>query len=221
MQLLMTHERWQLLPPRSIDWKMRSVSDAETSVRPSDQGRKELMIWHEELEGVTPEMLLWWFQHLEETMEWHEAIVPRYHVWHPIDHIHFSVERRAPDGSVGPGTKWHIVEALGSNLDFLLDESPDVVRLDTGGITLEGRALGQTLLRLEHTFTPTPLGTRYETRMRVGLSSAFLRPISRALLRRLFSDAKAEAWLKHNVEEVGNLPHFLPKLYGSEAAASG
>jgi hypothetical protein len=97
---------------------------------------------------------------------------------------------------------------------------PDVIRLDTGGITLEGRALGQTLLWLEHTFTSTPLGTRYETRMRVGLSSAFLRPISRPLLRRRFSDAKAESWLKHNIEEVGNLSHFLPKLYVNETVAT-
>jgi hypothetical protein len=184
-----------------------------------DDGRKELIIRHQELETVTPEMLLWWFHHLEETMEWHGAVVPRYHIWHPIDHIHFSVERRAPDGSVGPGAKWHIVEAFGGNLDFLLDERPNVVRLDTGGITLVGRALGQTLLRLEHSFTPTPLGTRYKTLMRVGLSSAFLRPISRVLLQRRFSDAKAEAWLKHNIEEVGNLSHFLPKLYANEAIA--
>jgi len=83
-----------------------------------DDGRKELLIRHEELENVTPEMLLWWFHHLEETMKWHGAIVPRYHVWHPIDHIQFSVERRAADGSVGPGAKWHIVEAFGGNLDF-------------------------------------------------------------------------------------------------------
>jgi hypothetical protein len=215
----MAHEHWKLLPPRPIDWEMRPVSSAETSVRTLDDGRKELMIRHKELEAVTPEMLLWWFHHLEETMEWHGAVVPRYHVWHPIDHIHFSVERRAPDGSVGPGAKWHIVEAFGGNLDFLLDERPNVIRLDTGGITLEGRALGQTLLRLEHTFTSTPLGTRYETLMRVGLSSAFLRPISRALLQRRFSDAKAEAWLKHNIEEVGNLSHFLPKLYVNEAVS--
>jgi hypothetical protein len=215
----MAHEHWKLLPPRPIDWEMRPVSSAETSVRTLDDGRKELMIRHKELEAVTPEMLLWWFHHLEETMEWHGAVVPRYHVWHPIDHIHFSVERRAPDGSVGPGAKWHIVEAFGGNLDFLLDERPNVIRLDTGGITLEGRALGQTLLRLEHTFTSTPLGTRYETLMRVGLSSAFLRPISRALLQRRFSDAKAEAWLKHNIEEVGNLSHFLPKLFVYEAVS--
>ena len=215
----MAHEQWKLLPPRPIDWEMRPVSSAETSVRTLDDGRKELIIRHQELETVTPEMLLWWFHHLEETMEWHGAVVPRYHVWHPIDHIHFSVERRAPDGSVGPGAKWHIVEAFGGNLDFLLDERPNVVRLDTGGITLVGRALGQTLLRLEHSFTPTPLGTRYKTLMRVGLSSAFLRPISRVLLQRRFSDAKAEAWLKHNIEEVGNLSHFLPKLYANEAIA--
>jgi hypothetical protein len=216
----MTRQRYQLLPPRPFDWEMRSVSSAEASVRTLEDGRKELLIRHEELEAVTPEMLLWWFHHLDETMEWHGAIVPRYHVWHPIDHIQFTVERRAADGSVGPGAKWHIVEAFGGNLDFLLDESPDVVRLDTGGITLEGRALGQTLLRLEHTFTPTLHGTRYETRMRLGLSSSLLRPISRALIRRRFSDAKAEAWLKHNVEEVGNLPHFLPQLYASKAVAT-
>jgi len=211
----MAPERWQLMPPRHIDWEMRPLSSAETSIRTLDAGRKELTIRHAELEGVTPEMLLWWFQHLEETMEWHGTMQSRYHVWHPIDHIHLSVERLSPDGSVGPGAKWHIVEALGGNLSFLLDEEPDVVRLDTGGITLQGRVLGQTLLRLEHTFTPTRSGARYETRMRVGLSAAFLSRVSRALLRRRFSDAKAEAWLKHNIEEVGNLPHFLPQLYES------
>jgi len=217
----MPHQQWQLLPPRRIDWAMRSLSSAETAVKTLDDGRLELTIRHAELEGVTPEMLVWWFRHLEETMDWHGAILPRYHVWHPIDHIQFAVVSRAQDGSVGPGARWHIVEALGADLNFLLDEVPEVVRLDTGGITLKGRALGQTLLRLQHDFSLSPGGTRYDTRMLLGLSSALLRPISRALLRQRFSEAKARAWLKHNIEEVGNLPYILPKLYASRPSCSG
>jgi len=29
---------------------------------------------------------------------------------------------------------------------------------------------------------------------------------------------KGEAWLKHSIEEIGTLEHFLPALYAREAA---
>jgi len=34
----------------------------------------------------------------------------------------------------------------------------------------------------------------------------------------LFPDDKARAWLRHNVEEVGNFEFFLPALYAEETA---
>ena len=52
--------------------------------------------------------------------------------------------------------------------------------------------------------------------MRIGARKGLvMKPLSRWIRRREFSAAKADAWLLHNVEEVGNLPHFLPELYAS------
>jgi len=33
----------------------------------------------------------------------------------------------------------------------------------------------------------------------------------------IFSDLMGPAWLRHNVEEVGNFERFLPELYAREA----
>jgi hypothetical protein len=38
--------------------------------------------------------------------------------------------------------------------------------------------------------------------------------------RRAFTEAMGRAWLKHNVEEVGNLEFFLPALYAAHAGRS-
>jgi len=97
---------------------MKNVDSARTERRLLPDGRLHLHIRHDVLRGVTPAMLVWWFRHLEGTIE----VGGRY-------------ARRLPDGSVGPGAKIHI----------------------------------------------------------------------------------REAWLRHNVEEVGNFEHFLPALYAREA----
>jgi len=204
----------RLLAPRQIDWTMRALDTARTSVGKLEDGRVELVIEHARLEGVTPAMLHWWFQTASEDMEWKGSIIPRYHVWHPVDHIQLEVVRRAADGTVGPGSRFHIVEAFGGDLANLVDRVVDVPRLDAGGITLEVRLLGRAIMRLAHTFTATEGGTGYHSRMLLGAESGLvMKPLSHAIRDRVLSDDKARAWLLHNVEEVGNLPHFLPSLY--------
>jgi hypothetical protein len=42
--------------------------------------------------------------------------------------------------------------------------------------------------------------------------------MNRFVRPRLFPDDKARAWLRHNVEEVGNFEFFLPELYAKEAS---
>jgi hypothetical protein len=41
------------------------------------------------------------------------------------------------------------------------------------------------------------------------------------LVRKHVLSTKLAAWYRHNVEEVGNLPHFLPELYAEHAGRSG
>ena len=109
----MASTKWKLLESRPFDWAMKSLESAETGMNTLADGRLELTIRHDIIKDVTPAMLGWWFRNIDATMEYRGKIYPRYLVWHPIDHIHFKVARRAPDGTAGPGARFHLVEALG------------------------------------------------------------------------------------------------------------
>lgn len=215
----MAKTQWKPLPPRPFDWAMKPLDSAETGVTTLDDGRLELRIRHDVVKGVTPAMLGWWFRNIEGTIEHKGRTYPRYLVWHPVDHIHYAVARRAPDGTAGPGARFHMVEAFGGDPAYLIEGLADVPKNDESGITLSVRKFGTEVLRLEHTFTAVRGGTLYQSTMRVGTTAAPARfLLNRWVLPRLFSEATGRAWLKHNVEEVGNLEVFLPELYDKHAA---
>ena len=217
----MASTKWKLLTPRPFDWSMKPLDSAETGVKTLNDGLLELTIRHAILKGVTPAMLGWWFQNIEGTMEHLGQTYPRYLVWHPIDHIHYEVVRRAPDGTAGPGARFHIVEAFGANLDYLVDSVADVPKNDDTGLILSVRKFGMEVMRLEHRFTAAPGGTQYESKMHVGTRAVPARFVVNPLIRRrVFTGAMGRAWLKHNVEEVGNLEFFLPALYAAHAGRS-
>jgi len=200
--MTMTTTKWKLLTPRPFNWTMKPLDSAETGVKTLDDGRLELSIRHDILKGVTPAMLDWWFRNIEGTMEHMGQTYPRYLVWHPIDHIHYEIARRAPDGTAGPGAQFHIVEALGANLDYLVDSVADVLKADDTGHILSVRHSGMEVIHIEHTYTPVPEGTLFQSRTHV--------------VRKVVPEAMGRAWLKHSVEEIGNLEYFLPALYASQ-----
>jgi hypothetical protein len=212
--LMMASMKWKLLPPRPFNGAMKPLDSAETGVKTLGDGRLELTIRHAILKGVTPAMLGWWFRNIEGTMEHMGQTYPRFQIWHPIDHIHYAVARWAPDGTAGPEARFHIVEAFGANLDYLVDSVADVPKNDDTGLTLSVRKFGMEVMRLEHTFTSVFEGTLYESRMHVGMKAVPVRFVVNPLIRRrVFTEAMGRAWVKHNVEEVGNLEYFLPALY--------
>ena len=104
----------------------------------SSIGRRRVTIDHRVLADVTPAMLLDWFSHIGETMSYGGEIIDRYLAWHPIDHIHFAVASRSADGSVGVGSTFHVVEALGADMKNLVDVLLHLVKLDESGATVSG-----------------------------------------------------------------------------------
>ena len=196
---------------------MKDLSSAETEFRTLDDGRLYLRIRHDLLRGVTPRMLVWWFSNLEGNIELDGRVWPRYQIWHPIDHISIRYARRRPDDSIGPGAQLHIREAFGGNLDYLVDIVSTIEKLDETGFVHGPLLLGAQMARLEYRFTPVHEGTLYENSVTVGPRLAAAQGLFNTVVRpRVFSDDKARAWLKHNVEEVGNLQYFLPGLYARE-----
>jgi hypothetical protein len=203
----------------AFNWKMKTMDSAVTEFNIDSHGVFHLHIDHDIIKGVTPEMLEWWFRNIGGTMEYNGKTYPRYLVWHPIDHIHWTLKKSGANGKVGVGSKFQIVEALNGNMNYLINTVDTVTKLDRSGIILSLRILGIEVFKLAHDFIAHPLGTKYVSNMTV-CSSHFLGRIliNKIIKRYIFTEAMGHAWLKHNIEEVGNFEFFLPELFSSETA---
>ncbi len=203
--------------PLPIPWQPKPLSSARSGLRVLPDGRLHCWIEHATVRGVTPEMLCWWFQHLEGEITHHGVRTQRYRVWHPLDHVQVHYHARCPDGSIGPGAVLHLTEMLGANPAYTGAVRSRIVRLDAGGFGHRPRVHGLPLAAMDYTFEAVPGGTRYVNSLTVGLPSAWARPLNALIRRFVFNRARGEAWLRHNVEEVGQFEHFLPQLYADEA----
>lgn len=202
--------------PLWVPWQLRPHSSAQSGIETLADGRKKYWIKHEVLKGITPRMLAWWFGHFAEgEVEVEGQSFDRYRVWHPFDHVYARYVRRAPDGSGGPGAQIALCEYLARNPRYKIDVVSTVEKLDDTGFVhkvMRGRIQ---LVRMEHVFTETSAGTVDENCLIVP-ANALLARLARFLLPRLMPSDKGEAWLKHSVEEMGSLEHFLPMLYARE-----
>ena len=76
---------------------------------------------------------------------------------------------------------------------------------------------GLSVFQLEHTWSAGSDGAHYVTVMDLGARSALLAPVNRVVCRRI-PDDMVRAWVKHNIEEVGQLEYLLPQLKSSGEA---
>ena len=111
-------------------------------------------------------------------------------------------------------------QGIQANPKYLIDITFDVPKLDLTGFRLQVRRLGQIIMAMDEAFEEIPEGMRYTVIMALGSTAPLLAPVTR-LVRKHFLAARLDAWHRHNVEEVGNLPHFLPELYAAHAGKSG
>jgi hypothetical protein len=206
--------RLPLLPPRPVPWSLKPLESAETSLRYDEYARMVMTIRHAVLNGLSPEMLAWWFRNIGGDMELDGQRVNKYLVWHPIDHIKWELVRPARDGNIGPGAVFRIVEAFNADRDFYVDIRDEVIRLDPTGFTLVQRRLGIEVARLNHDFAAVQGGARYVSTLTIGSGTSVGRSVLNPLLHRfVFTERMGRAWLRHNVEEVGALEHIVPRIY--------
>ena len=202
---------------RPVLYPLRPVDTATVRFTAAPHHRRRVTIDHRPLAGVTPEMLLDWFTHLGGTMSYGGVVIDRYLAWHPIDHIRWELASPAPDGGAAEGARFRIVEAFGARPEFKVEVVDRVEKLDETGIRLVQRLAGVVIFQLEHTWSAGADGAHYVSVMDVGAHSRLLSPINR-VIRRRFSDEMLRAWVKHNIEEVGQLEHLLPQLESSGEA---
>ena len=199
---------------RPVLYPLRPVESAAVQFLEAPHGRRRVTIDHQPLAGVTPQMLLDWFTHLGETISYGGQIIDRYLAWHPIDHIKWELARQAPAGGAAEGARFRMVEAFGGRPEYKIDEVARVEKLDETGIRLVKRIGGVPVFQLEHTWSAGADGAHYITVMDLGVRSSLISPVNR-IVRQRFPDDKMRAWVKHNIEEVGQLEYLLPQLASS------
>lgn len=202
--------------PLPLFWQLKPVSSARAGVETLKDGRRKYWIKHDVLKNVTPRMLAWWFGHMEGDVEIQGQRFPRYRVWHPLDHVYARYVRRVPDEPVTPETQVALCEYLGRNPAYKIEAVSTIEKLDETGFIHAVIRGGVQIARMEHVFTKTADGVRDENCLIVP-GTPRLGPFVRLLGPFLFPDGKGQAWLKHNIEEMGNLENFLPELYEREA----
>jgi hypothetical protein len=202
---------------RPVLYPLRSVETATVAYSAHAHGRRRITIDHRPLAGVTPAMLLDWFTHLDGTIRYGDHVIDRYLAWHPIDHIDWALALPAPTGGAAEGARFRMVEAFGGRPEYKIDEIARVEKLDETGIRLVKRIAGIPVFQLEHTWSAGSDGAHYVTVMDLGVRSALLAAVNH-VVRRRFPDDKLHAWVRHNIEEVGQLEYLLPQLETSGEA---
>jgi hypothetical protein len=198
--------------PRPVLHPLRTTDSARSTIRRLSHHRMRVTIDHQPLAGITPPMLLWWFRHIGDDIDYAGERMSAYLAWHPLDHITWELARPAPGGGADEGASYRIVEAFGRDERFRVDSVERVEKLDETGIRLVRRIAGVRIFQLEHTWSWGPDGTHYVSVMDLGSRLRAATPVNRHLTSRVFPEAMAEAWIRHNVEEVGVLEHLLPDV---------
>jgi hypothetical protein len=160
-------------------------------------------------------MLRWWYGHVPGTMAYAGGTCSRYLVWHPLDHISYDVERSAPGdgGGVAAGARLHLTEAPGRDPDNLLDIRVGVEALEERRAVIGRRVAGTVIVRLENEFAATE-GAGYVSRMTIGDTTALGRlALNTVAHHRAMPPRLVGPWMRHHIEEIGNLPNFLPDLF--------
>lgn len=161
----------------------------------TEQDQWEIIANHE-LHGVTPEMIDWWWDHIEST--------ERYKLWHPTDHVSYLL--------LVPPTDGHHVGAVHRIEEYLngIPETPaklDIRWEDASNAnaeyshvllaTITGDAQGD----LMHEYEAAPFGVRMR-------SHFHLAPQAPEFI--------VNALYEHNKQEMQYFTTFLPELYRSQ-----
>lgn len=208
--------RRALPAPLDIPWRCKPVDSARTRISVLDDGRLHLEIWHELIRGVTPDMLLWWFRHLEGDMAYAGGVYPRYRVWHPRDHVAVSYGKASAGAPVGPGVELHIREAFGRRPEFFIDARSIIEKLDIEGFEHHPRWHGLPIAAMHYRFQRAQAGTYYVNSLTMGFAGRRARVLNWLIRTFVFGEARAQAWIRHNIEEVGNFESFLPALFEAQ-----
>ncbi|MFX1384636.1 MAG: DAPG hydrolase family protein [Promethearchaeota archaeon] len=153
----------------------------------------DLVVDHE-IKGVTPEMIDWWWDNINDT--------DRYKLWHPDHHVSFEWEK-PPQNGKHVGAIHRVIEYVKVPTMLRIrweDPSSHPIKITYDHFNCASiiNSKDEPVSWILHEYEPIEDGTH--------LRSTFRLP------------AKIPKWFikslrEHNIEEIGEFPNFLPKLY--------
>lgn len=203
---------------------------AETSAKWTDisrtwKGTVLVQIEHDNIKNCTPEMILWWFQHLSDTTTWNGidfsgSEVTYNHLWHHRDHVQVTPLTNAPDGTVNHG----FLEGCYSRIEERFNEHHFHVNQRMHTVTLNEHEFTFYIMfgplkagHITHLYEKTSDGSSFYAETELGFNiPVFGWLFNWLVLPFIYNKGTAEHWVKHNIEETGRTQDILPVLYAHE-----
>lgn len=202
---------------RDFGWTLKSIHSAHTEINNLPNGQVELIIHHEKIKGITIEMLQWWFERFPYlTIFKGGQKFTAYDLWHPLDHV--GVYADPKNEILKQGDHVTICECFQRDLKFYGKGKALIYYFRKDGFGLQVLKSGIKIMQLLHKFEPVEGGVSYKSRMLVGLEKGLFKNfVNKVIIPNNFGPEKANAWLQHNVEEVGCFENFLEDIYSKRA----
>jgi hypothetical protein len=204
--------------PRPAMWPYPSVEQATYTYWLDDAGKLRIHLLHPVLQGVTPKMLAWWYQNLAiGQAEFDDVMYTYYRLFHLSEHGQNRILEPSTDGSpsMGVGALVYRQETFGP---YASKGQARVLEFGPNGY-LVAPVMGPFSLGLvKHTFELVATGgTLYTVEIELGSDIPVLGYVLNKFIQmNQFSPPVITEWLRHQVEEVGSLVHYLPDLYTAE-----
>jgi hypothetical protein len=211
---LLPRPSFEIEAPRPHFWDYPKVSEAKYHTEINAEGKLVIELEHPILKGVTPEMISWWYRNLasgKATIQGKEYEF--YHLFHLSEHGQTRVIEPATDGSngMGVGALVYRQEKFGP---FLSKGMGRVLSFDSNGFTVSPVLGPLSFGTIEHHFEPKEDGTLYRVKTILGSDAPVIgRILSLYIRTKQFPPEVVQEWIRHQVEEVGSLSHFLPELF--------
>lgn len=197
----------------------RSVREDQYSITENKYGQLIVKVHHDVIPGITPAMLLWWYQYIGQTVEYNGAQCPMYYILLPDEHDGIQVSNKDAKGRARVGSIYHLKETFHlDGKEYPLVSKVRISKIDTEGVKYVARRFGFKVATVSHKWIFEADGTRIISTFVLGSKMKFkpLRDLINKQARKEMPVLALHAWVKHNVEELGNLPNVLPLFYQSE-----
>ena len=200
--------------PRNLPWELPDYTQANSQIKVLNDGRLHITIEHLPLVNIEPKMVSLFYRVLPiSTVELNGQTIPLYHIFHPTEHGYIEVKEKAASGINGM-TEGALISRKEWFGPYNSKGAGRILKMTDTTMIAQPEMLGLTFGRIEHTFEPTDIGTRYTVNSIIGSDLPLIGPAINYYIRhKMFNPGMLTQWLRHQVQEVSSLQFFAKPLF--------